>query len=298
MGSVCSCVEQFSDGSGPSWVQACERACWGFLGGLYPEFCPLCREPVVRRGGCRVHRLPRAATGPRCTRCAARLPSWFGGVSAGGGMSADGVRGAGQAEKQENGWLCRRCRRKPPRLARVHVAGDYRAGSRPLRAWCLRFKHGRRADLVGELGPLLADGWLRARAADAWPADGLVPVPLHWTRRLRRGYDQADLLAREVSRESGIPVLRCLRRTRRTATQGALGSGTRRSNVAGAFALVPKARRDIAGRDLWLVDDVATSLATAEACAQVLRANGARTISLLALARAEFRGRPAGGPTG
>ncbi|MHC4377344.1 MAG: ComF family protein [Planctomycetota bacterium] len=175
-------------------------------------------------------------------------------------------------------------------MTRVHVAGDYRAGSSVLRAWCLRFKHGRRADLAVELGQLLGAGWRRARDAGEWPADGLVPVPLHWTRRMRRGYDQADLLAREVARESGIPVIRGIRRNRRTATQGSLGGGTRRANVEGAFSLARRARRRIAGRHLWLVDDVATSLATAEACARVLRANGARSVSLLALARAEFRG--------
>jgi ComF family protein len=252
---------------------------WGLAGGLYPELCALCRAPLARHGGCREHRLPPRARGPRCERCAARLPGWLARVE-------EAPRGEGARGKQ----LCHGCRRKPPRLARVHVAGDYRAGSGVLREWCLRFKHGGRADLAGELGWLLGESWAEARAGRGWPADALVPVPLHWTRRARRGYDQAALLAEVVAQRCGVPLVPALRRRRRTAPQGSAGGGARRANVAGAFALRSRAARRIAGRHVWLVDDVATSLATAEACARVLRAGGARSVSLLALARAEFRG--------
>lgn len=171
----------------------------------------------------------------------------------------------------------------------MRVAGDYRAGSTPLRTWCLRFKHAGRADLAAELGALLVESWEREQSLEPLRVDAWVPVPLHWSRRWERGYDQAGLLARELARGTGVRVRRALLRRRATAPQGVFGGGTRMSNVHGAFAVKRGSLGSIRGADVWLVDDVATSLATAEACAEVLRRAGARSVSLLVLARAEFR---------
>ena len=79
-------------------------------------------------------------------------------------------------------------------------------------------------------------------AAIREPFDTVVPVPLHWRRRFSRGFNQAEVIAREIARHLGVPCRGdILRRRRSTTTQTALDSSDRLSNVAGAFAVRPKA---------------------------------------------------------
>lgn len=117
--------------------------------------------------------------------------------------------------------------------------------------------------------------------------DALVPVPLHWWRRFRRGYNQSELLARELSAHTGIPVVSALLRTRRSQTQTGLSQSQRRLNVRGIFAANP--RVDSSARRLLLIDDVLTSGATANACAAALRRAGAARVDILTLARTDRR---------
>jgi len=113
--------------------------------------------------------------------------------------------------------------------------------------------------------------------------DGLVPVPLHWARRWRRGFNQAQVLAKAVGREHGLPVLGwALRRVRATPLQHG-DFEVRRRNVRNAFAV----QRDLTARRLLLVDDVFTTGATANACAQALLNAGAAAVGVLTLARVE-----------
>ena len=120
--------------------------------------------------------------------------------------------------------------------------------------------------------------------------DAVVPVPLYWKKKWDRGFNQAELLARYVAKRRGIPVISVLRRKRSTATQAGLASAGRRRNVAGAFAL--RARKDIAGKKILLIDDVMTTGATASACASVLKRGGAKSVSLFTVARVDRRIRP------
>jgi ComF family protein len=116
-------------------------------------------------------------------------------------------------------------------------------------------------------------------------ADVVTWVPLSRRRRARRGFDQAELLARAVARRSGIPVARLLLRVRETRAQARLTGADRRRALAGAFASV----RDPPWRVL-LVDDVLTTGSTAAACAEVLQESGARRVVVLTA------GRSLGGP--
>jgi ComF family protein len=112
----------------------------------------------------------------------------------------------------------------------------------------------------------------------------LVPVPLHRWRLLHRRFNQAALLAQEVSRRSGIayePLV--LQRTRKTPTQVGMTHDERRRNVAAAFAVDPSRKGTIAGRNVVLVDDVITTGATVSACARVLKSAGAGRVEVLAL---------------
>jgi ComF family protein len=110
-------------------------------------------------------------------------------------------------------------------------------------------------------------------------------VPLHVTRLRERGFNQAVLLARRLGAERGLRVAtRALVRTRATHAQPGLTAATRRTNLAGAFAL--RVGADVAGCDVVLVDDVLTTGATADACAAVLWAAGAARVDVYTVGRA------------
>ena len=120
----------------------------------------------------------------------------------------------------------------------------------------------------------------------------ILPVPLHSSRQLERGFDQAELLARglvrALRRESEWQSLRvetrCLRRTRATLPQSGLSLVARRENVRGVFAVTDPKR--VEDRTVVLVDDVMTTGATLSACAASLKAAGARRVFALTVARA------------
>jgi len=115
-------------------------------------------------------------------------------------------------------------------------------------------------------------------------AQALVPVPLHPRRQRTRGFNQSELLADALGRGAGIVVAAsALVRREDTRSQTGLTAAARRANVKGAFAV--RRRAQIAGRTVVLVDDVLTTGATASACAQALRAAGAREVRLLTAAR-------------
>jgi len=131
------------------------------------------------------------------------------------------------------------------------------------------------------LAQLLAEAAPQYLSLQDW--DGLVPVPLHWLRRWRRGFNQAEVLARAVGARHRLPVLAgALARVRPTPQQhGDLEA--RRRNVREAFAV----RAVVTGRRLLLVDDVFTTGATADACAAALLRAGAAEVGVLTLARVE-----------
>jgi ComF family protein len=113
----------------------------------------------------------------------------------------------------------------------------------------------------------------------------VVPVPLHWRRRRRRGFNQAEALARNL----GLPCRNALRRRRSTPSQTDLPAAERQRNVRDAFAL--RRGAEVNGRIVLIVDDVATTGATIEACARVLRAAGAQEVRALTAARVVARSR-------
>lgn len=112
----------------------------------------------------------------------------------------------------------------------------------------------------------------------------LVPVPLHWKRMVKRGFNQAELLANQVAYRHDIRIdTRLLARTRATATQHQLGKKERRANVEGAFQGNAKY---CDGQHVILVDDLLTSGATLAACAGALLDNGALSVNAITLAYA------------
>jgi len=136
--------------------------------------------------------------------------------------------------------------------------------------------------LVQPLSDFLMDALPREERFDC-----LTAVPLHWRRRWWRGFNQADLLARDVSRRTGIPVENALRRGRATETQAGLSNTARRRNVAAAFRCARP--RAVAGKRILLIDDVMTTGSTGAACAQTLKRAGAERVTLLTVARVDRR---------
>jgi len=135
--------------------------------------------------------------------------------------------------------------------------------------------------LAGPLGAAAAARWRESSMG----GDTLVHVPVHPARRAARGYDQAELLAREAAAALGFPALPALRRERATAPQYELGRDRRAANVAAAFGVDPARRGSIVGCWIVLVDDVVTTGATLVACAEALLDAGAAAVSALTIAR-------------
>jgi ComF family protein len=148
------------------------------------------------------------------------------------------------------------------------------------------FKYRRIAPLAEPLGRMMGSAFPRDERFDV-----IVPMPLHWMRRWRRGFNQAELLSRSLSVQTGLPIRRLARRKRFTAAQAGLTNAGRRSNVTGAFT-VPRPD-SVKGLRLLLIDDVFTTGATAGACARALKRAGAARVAVLTLARADRRYLPA-----
>jgi ComF family protein len=131
--------------------------------------------------------------------------------------------------------------------------------------------------------PLLADLLARAVSLSLGGIDVLVPVPLAAGRRRSRGFNQSELIARDVGTRLGIPVAPGLvMRTRETDAQVGMGAA-RRENVTGAFRLATGV--SLVDRYVALLDDVTTTGATLRACAEPLAAAGAAAVIGLAVAK-------------
>jgi ComF family protein len=126
-------------------------------------------------------------------------------------------------------------------------------------------------------GKLVEKDWFRQ-------VEALIPVPLHWRRRVERRFNQSELLAREISRLADKEVLpRALRRRKHTRPQAELDRARRVENVEGLFR-VRRGQR-VKGRVVLLVDDVMTTCATAEACSRALLEGGTKAVYVAVYAR-------------
>ena len=157
-------------------------------------------------------------------------------------------------------------------ILRGRAIGSY-DGS--LRAIVHAFKYDGRRSLASPLASLLE----RCGSDVLDGADLVVPVPLHRAKRRRRGFNQAEDLARRLP----LPMVHALERLRHTPSQTDLPAAARRANVQGAFG--PAGRLQIRDAVVVLVDDVSTTGATLDACARVLIGEGAREVRALTAAR-------------
>ena len=166
----------------------------------------------------------------------------------------------------------------PPVFARARAVARFEDG--PARKLAHRLKYSDRAELARPIARWMA----RAGADILADADFLVPVPLHRLRLWQRRFNQAALLAKEVSRWTGKPCdVGALLRVKATRSQVGLSRVQRAENLQGAFRVAEGA--SVRGRNVILVDDVLTSGATANAASRVLLRAGAKRVDVLVFAR-------------
>jgi ComF family protein len=230
---------------------------------VFPWSCPLC-EATGSNGPfctvCRQELLAQAARASRlaCPRCAHST-----------GPIGD-LRGG-----------CAACRGQSLGFDAALALGPYDGAIRTL---CLQLKHEQNAWLAPWLSDLLVEARREAIAqlpSNAW----IVPVPLHWWRELRRGYNQSEALARGLARHLGLPIRQPLRRVLATHRLAAMGPTERREVMHSAFRV--RHHRRLSGRTVLLVDDVLTTGATCGAAARALRQAGAARVIAIVVGRTE-----------
>ena len=168
---------------------------------------------------------------------------------------------------------CGRCLSKPPAWDRLRVLADY---GDPYRNLLIGLKYHQQREAAHLLGRLFA----AQPIAETLP-QVLLPVPLHWWRQWRRGYNQAELLGREISRQLGIPLdNHILKRHRATPSQARLGRAARQRNLRHAFSLSAHGYRHVA-----LVDDIVTTGATARELTRRLKRSGVEVVEVWAICR-------------
>jgi len=175
---------------------------------------------------------------------------------------------------------CGDCSNHPPPFDRARSAAIY-AGS--LQPAITHFKFGRKTGLAKPLGKLMAESLIGE--FEPGEIDCIIPVPLHRKRLRWRGFNQALLLAREISAATGLWVdPLTLKRIRETRPQTRLPFKERGENVRGAFAVVRETF--VRDRSILLVDDVFTTGSTIIECSRMLKKAGAARIQALTVARA------------
>jgi len=172
--------------------------------------------------------------------------------------------------------ICGRCLAKPPALDRIRAAVAYDDLPRSI---ALKLKYGRKVALARTMARYMAP--LR----DEWDDDAiLIPVPLHRWRLWGRGFNQSNLVARELSHRWKMRLeTNLLSRSKQTKPLKGMNHVQRRKAVAGAFKV--SGSDGLKGKTVVLIDDVLTSGSTAEACARVLRRAGASRVDLICWAR-------------
>jgi ComF family protein len=236
---------------------------WGKTAELlfFPSFCELCRtlleepgEKVICR---RCREKVRRCQAPFCPCCG----RFF--------------------ESEVESHLCQACLEKEPALARHRSFSRYEG---PVKEVILLFKYRGFKVLGNWLGDLLAENL--GSEEDLWEGvDALIPVPLHPKKERKRGFNQAQVLAKRLAAHKSLSLLeRRLIKVANVPAQTSLEAGERAKNVRGAFRI--RKAKDLEGKIVLLVDDVYTTGSTLRECSLVLKKAGAKEVRAVTVAQA------------
>ena len=222
----------------------------GIINLLYPARCFHCSSAIDKPGLCsQCHATLQPVRAPFCSCC---------------GRPCDG--------EISGPFNCSNCSGR--KVAFEFAIAGYLA-SGPVRSMIHDFKYHRRIAMRNTLAKLAEDALddPRIGGGKGWL---MVPVPLHRRRQRERGYNQATEIATAIARTRNLPMCQALHRNRYTCSQAQLMRSKRLNNLRDAFDLQSSraVKTAVAGARILLIDDIFTTGATADACAQVLRAKG------------------------
>ena len=221
---------------------------------FFPRHCPVCDTVLAQNAGLictECADIPQLVKAPRCVCCGKHL----------------------EAKEQAR---CRDCAGKMRSFEWGVALYEYTSVHDSIHA----FKNLGRAEYVQFYGEAIRR-WLLPTIA-RMKGDALVPIPLHFSKQKKRGYNQAALLAYEISKGCGIPVREdILVRVKKTAAQKKMDHVTRQNNMKKAFHM---AQNDVKLKTIILVDDVFTTGNTIEAAAEELKRGGVEKVFYIALA--------------
>lgn len=221
---------------------------------FYPSMCPLCERTS-----------DALYCAPLCTSCWKTIKRYTG----------PSCRVCAMPFTSSHSSICGKCLKMKPPFSKVFTYGLFEGA---LVEAIHQFKFHGIKRLSGPLSDLLL-------TIDIPEADGCVPVPLSIQGLRERGFNQSLLLARNISRQKGIPLfMDVLHKRKETPPQLGLSASERRSNLKGAF----QAMKSVQGKRLLLIDDVITTGSTVAECAKQLLKAGARQVTVLSIARSSM----------
>lgn len=221
---------------------------------LFPERCAVCKAPVLPRGAL-VH-----------SDCGGRLKP----------IREPYCKGCGRPVREEIQEYCKVCKKTPPLWEAGRCLFPYQGEM----GETLRLvKREGTKEFVRFFGEQLAEEcqlFLKQIRPDC-----IVPVPLHRTKLRSRGFNQAELLARELGSRTGIPVCNLLIKRKKTKDQKLLTGAERRRNLRHAFAVSVAFEKEESPQTVLLLDDVLTTGSTLRACTETLRQHGVRHVYVI-----------------
>ena len=237
----------------------------GLLDILYPRHCFACNKNLHEEENtyiCKIclENIKKIEALKRCNKCGFEL-------------------GPGITSSKKG---CPECENANLRFERSFFVSDYKW---PLKDLIHQYKYSKHECLAKPLGGLLIN--LLSHKDIIPEIDVVVPVPLHWRKKLERGFNQSELMAKRICKKLSLPIsINNLCRIKNTLSQTQLLRTQRQKNVSGAFKV--KQPKAFFKKHVLLVDDVLTTGITASECARNLKSAGAEKVHFLALARANL----------
>lgn len=221
---------------------------------IYPRHCPVC-DDIVKPFGALIcvacDKKINKALGQTCLKC-------------------------GKEIKSDEEEFCYDCRSKKHEFEQGKIGFPYQE----MKSSLYRYKYMGRAEYGVYYGKVLANKF--GTQLEAWKVDALVPVPLHKTRLQKRGYNQAEIIAKVLGQETGIPVKNnWVKRCKKTVPQKELDGMERQNNLKKAFNIV---ENDVKLETIVIIDDIYTTGSTIDAMAKICKASGVKNVYFLALA--------------